>query len=417
MIKLVDIKLNTQNPRSIKEDKFKKLVKSIKESTKFLEARPIVIKDGVVYGGNMRLRALQELGYTEVPDEWVKDVSGWTAEDIHKFIVVDNVAYGDNDWDLLSEQYELEELLDWGMDIEHEDKWDTDEVEEDEAPPVEQGEAISQLGEVYQVGSGKLMCGDSTKVEDYAKLMGGVQADMVFTDPPYNVNYSGTGKNTSEVIMNDKMSAESFQEFLDDAFKQLDKNTKSGGAWYVCHSQKYASTFEKAIKNSGYEVKEQIIWVKPSATLGWQEYRRQHEPIFYCGKDKTTFYGDRTNTTVWQQKPNKKALTQWLQNQLSKDYDGVSTVWRIGRANVTEYVHTTEKPVALSARAIKNSSKQGDIILDIFAGSGSTMSACLQGDRVPYLMELDPHYCDVIRKRYAKFINKEAEWQIATPRI
>jgi ParB-like chromosome segregation protein Spo0J len=120
MINLNTIKLNPNNPRSIKEDKFKKLVESIKESTKFLEARPIVIKDGTVYGGNMRLRALQKLGYTEVPDEWIKDVSGWTAEDIHKFIVIDNIAYGDNDWDLISEQYEKEELEDWGMDV---DRW------------------------------------------------------------------------------------------------------------------------------------------------------------------------------------------------------------------------------------------------------------------------------------------------------
>lgn len=239
---------------------------------------------------------------------------------------------------------------------------------------------------------------------------------MVFTDPPYNVNYSGKGKNTSETILNDNMTQEEFQKFLDDCFIRLNENCKNGSVWYVCHSQKNASIFEKSIKNSGYEIKEQIIWVKPSATLGWQDYRRQHEPLFYCGKENTTFYGDRTNTTVWQQKPNKKSLIQWLQNQISKDYDGTTTIWKIGRTDVNEYTHTTEKPVALSARAIKNSSKQGDIVLDVFAGSGSTMSACLQGNRVPYLMELDPHYCDVIRKRYAKFINSE-DWESATPKI
>lgn len=379
---LADIKLNPTNPRTIREDKFKKLVKSIKESTKFLEARPIVVKDGVVYGGNMRLRALQELGYTEVPDEWIKDVSGWTAEDIHKFIVIDNIPYGDNDWDLLSEQYEKEELEEWGMDV---DKWVDDEVVEDEVPEVTDN-PVSKLGEVYQLGRHRLMCGDSTKIEDVEKLMDGKKADMVFTDPPYGMDL--------DVKNSDNLGGK-------DGWKNKAKHYSK----VIGDDKDYNPTH---LFEMFPDVKEMFLW-------GFDYYaefipnRKEGSVIVW---DKRAGVEDMKLTF-------SEFELCWSKGKHLREVFRVTWSGLLGTEQEFDHkrYHPTQKPIKLSRLFVDKFSKENELIIDLFLGSGSTLIACEQTNRICYGMEIDPKYCDVIRKRYAKFIGKEEEWQELTPNL
>lgn len=253
---------------------------------------------------------------------------------------------------------------------------------DDETPEVdEEHEPVSKRGEMYELGDSILMCGDSTSQEDVAKLMGGELADMVFTDPPYNVNYAGRGeKNKLGHIENDNMSADGFEMFCHDFFESYNNFMKPLAAIYVCHPDSASApkiAFERNFAQF-FKKASTIIWVKQSAGMGWQDYRAQHEPMLYGwkeGKGKHQFFGDRAETTVW----------------------------NIKRDNAQTYVHPTQKPVALPVRAIQNSSKEGDIVLDLFGGSGSTLIACAKTNRKCRTMELDPKYVDVIRRRWTKF--------------
>lgn len=379
------IKINPNNPRFIKDEKFKKLCNSINEFPKMLELRPIIVDtDGMILGGNMRFRAIKELGL-ELKPEWFKEAESLTDVEKRRFIVEDNVGFGEWDWEKLSAEFEKEELEDWGMDV---DKWQDDEVVEDEVPEVTEN-PVSKLGEVYQLGRHRIMCGDSTKIEDVEKLMGGGKADMVFTDPPYNVDYTGKTKDALK-IDNDKFDAVDFLEFLKKAFNNMSTVVKSGASIYVCHADSEGLNFRLAFTEAGFLLKQCIIWNKNSMVMGRQDYQWKHEPILYGWKDggSHNWFGSRSEVTVWDIDRPTKSLE-----------------------------HPTMKPLALIAKAINNSSKSDDVILDLFLGSGSTLITCQQTDRVCYGMEIDEKYCDVIRKRYAKFIGKENEWLEVTPVI
>lgn len=240
---------------------------------------------------------------------------------------------------------------------------------------------------------------------------------MVFTDPPYNVDYKGKGKKTSRGILNDKMSSPQFYEFLVDTFAAMETTLKQNAPVYVCFSQTTHIEFQTALEDTGFKVKAEIIWVKPAATLGWQEYRHQYEPIFYAHRadDKPTFYGDRRNTSKWEFEPSDQELLDWAREQYASEDVNDSDVWPVGRD--TDYEHPTQKPVKLPARAIENHSRIGENVLDLFCGGGATLIAAEQTDRTAFAMELDPRYVDVIRKRYAKFIGQEDNWQEATPAV
>lgn len=208
-------------------------------------------------------------------------------------------------------------------------------------------------------------------------------ADMVFTDPPYNVDYEGYTDDALK-IQNDKMSDQEFLGFLQACFANYHVATKSGASMYVCHPSSKQIIFEQSLNNAGFSVRNQIIWAKNTFAWGMGRYKYQHEPIFYCYKkgNSDAWYGDKSQSTLWQiDKPSANRE------------------------------HPTMKPIELCARAILNSSKSGDIVLDLFGGSGATLMACEQYSRACYLMELDPKYCDVIRKRYARSIGKEDLWQ------
>lgn len=254
-------------------------------------------------------------------------------------------------------------------------------------------EPETRPGDVWQLGRHFLMCGDSTNAEDVARLMDGVKAALVVTDPPYNVAVQSDSARLAEAgtssIMNDDMPAEEFAGFLHAVFEQYAVAMEPTAAIYVFHPSSYQREFEDAMNAAGISVRCQCIWVKNVATFGWAQYRWKHEPVFYGHmKGKApAWYGDRTQTTVWRAGlPVEEPLPE--------------TVWEVSKGDVTKYVHPTQKPLELLAIPIRNSSQRGNTVADFFGGSGSTMMTCEQLDRSCRTMELDPVFCDVIKQRY-----------------
>lgn len=268
---------------------------------------------------------------------------------------------------------------------------DKEEVEEDDAPEVDETQSASVLGEVYQLGRHRLMCGSATELSDVSELVDGVQVDLLHTDPPYNVDYTGKTKDALK-IDNDKKTDGEFRQFLVDAFTNASMVMKEGASFYIFHADSEGYNFRGACVDAGLRVRQCLTWVKNSMVMGRQDYQWKHEPILYGWKEGAghQWYSDRKQTTVL-------------------DFDRPT--------KSTE--HPTMKPINICAYLIGNSSKKGDIVLDLFGGSGSTLIASEQTDRTCYIMELDPKYCDVIRKRYHKFTNdNEVDgWEDATPAV
>jgi site-specific DNA-methyltransferase (adenine-specific) len=372
-MKLNEIKPNPNNPRLIKDDKFKKLVNSLKEFPKMMELRPMVInKDNIVLGGNMRLKALKELGYKEVPDEWVKRAQDLSEEEQRQFIIKDNVGFGEHDWEMLANEWDLEQLEDWGLDV---PSFETDKVleaEEDDFDTTPPETPITVLGDLYEIGEHRLLCGDSTDSDQVAKLMNGSKADMCHTDPPYNIDYEG-GSKKRDKIANDKL--DDFPKFLYDVYTTIATALKKGGAIYVWHASSETHNFIQQFLDAGFLFKSYIVWNKNNSTFGRSDYHWKHEPCIYGWLDGAShkWCGDRKQTTVWD-------------------------IERPSRSDE----HPTMKPIPLCSKPLENSSDIGDIVLDVFLGSGSTMVASHQLKRKCYGMELDPKYCDVIVKRMIK---------------
>ncbi len=390
-LKIQDIKANPNNPRTIKDANFKKLVQSIKDFPEMLDARPLVLnKDNIILGGNMRFKAAQEAGLKEMP---VKIVD-WSKEKQDEFIIKDNVSGGEWDWDTLANEWDTDLLDAWGLELPG-DFGEDKEIVEDEPPEVTD-DPVSKLGEIYQLGRHRVMCGDSTDFGQVSDLMDGKRAKMCFTDPPYNVDYGSNqspiwGK--SRTIMNDKMTDEEWVVFID-AFNSVILELVDGGI-YIAMSCKELDRVKLSFEKNGGHWSSYIIWVKQQLVPGRKDYQSKYEPILYGWKEGVK---DRYFT------------------ESRKEVD----VWEHDRPNVSKE-HPTMKPLSLMAEAINNSSKSGDIVLDLFLGSGSTLIACEQTDRTCYGMELDPKYVDVIRKRYAKFTQPDNQlpenWEELTPAL
>ena len=355
------VRSNPNNPRIIKDDKFENLVKSIKEFPKMLEIRPIVVNDEmIVLGGNMRLKACQEAGIKEIP---IIKVSDLTEEQQKEFIIKDNVGFGEWDWNDLANNWDSDKLTEWGLDIPGFEAEVLEAEEDDFAAPEGGIETDIVLGDLFEIGNHRLLCGDSTDSDQVAKLMNGEKADMVFTDPPYGVNYKG--------INNDNRSG--LEELLDSAFKNYLLNVKEGSSIYCFHSDKCADIFHKVFRNYCH-FSSMIIWQKESIVLSQTDYQSKHEPCLYGWFNNGThkWYSDRKQESVWIAK--------------SKREEG----------------HTTPKPIEIVNKALNNSSLQSHLVLDLFLGSGSTMVATHQLNRKCYGMELDPKYCQVIIDRMKK---------------
>lgn len=390
----MDIGPYSKNAKKHPKKQIDQVAKSIKEFG--MNQQIVVDKQGVIIVGHGRYEALKSLGM-EIKDEYIKVVD-LTEEQAKAYRLADN-KLNESEWDMKLVIEELKGLSHTMIDLTGFDKDLILEAEDkdDETPEVPE-EPISKLGDLYQLGGHRILCGDSTKIEDLAALMNGTKADMVFTDPPYNVDYKGSGENTDQGIMNDKMSDEAFDTFLTEAFKRIAENTKKTAGCYIFHSHKTASDFEKALAATGFHIDTQLIWNKPSAGMGMNDYRTKHEPFFYAylSKEDKNFYGDRTGTTVWKIPQEEDKAFKWFKKQQESLEKGETTVWTMSRANVNEYVHPTQKPAELPAVAMTKSSKPDDIVLDTFLGSGTTLIAAEKTGRICYGMELDPKYVDVI---------------------
>lgn len=378
------------NSRTHSEEQVNQIVASINE---FGFTNPLLIdeKDNII-AGHGRLLASKKLKMEEVP---CIVLSGLTEAQKKAYIIADNKMALNAGWDDELLKIELENLKELDFDLELigfnvdelEDIFQAEEEQEiveddfDIEPPEE---PKAKLGDIYQLGNHRLMCGDSTSEEDVAKLMNGVKADMVFTDPPYNANYSSkvdiNRRKPWGGILNDKMNYDDFDNFLIDLNSTLYSVLKENSSIYECIDWKHYSQVESIFKEA-FNHKSTIIWNKNYFGLGTY-YRTKYEMILFGCK------GEKLNV--------------WNGNHDEMD------VWDEDREKVNNYVHPTQKPLTIPARAIKNSSNVNDNILDTFGGSGSTLIACEQLNRNCYMMELDPKYVDVIIKRWEEFTGKKA---------
>lgn len=402
--KIDDLVPFEQNPRKMTEDQVKQLTRSIEKFN--LVELPAIDTDNVLVAGHQRMRIMQLLNRgSETIDVRVPNRK-LTASEFKEYNVRSNKNTGMWDDELLAGLFSEQELRDIGFsELELGSlTFDLDNLnKEDNTPDVPEGEPETVVGDLYQLGRHRILCGDSTKKADLEKLMDGVLADCVFTDPPYNVDYSGKGKNTKEGILNDKMSDADFDTFLTEAFKRIAENIKPTAGCYVFHSHKTASDFERALTATGFDIDTQLIWNKPSAGMGMSAYRTKHEPFFYCSLGNPAFYGDRTGTTVWKVPEDDVKALKWFLKEQEALEKGESTVWSMSRANVAEYVHPTQKPAELAITAIAKSSKNGEVVLDTFLGSGTTLIAAEKTGRACYGMELDPKFVDVIVTRWCQY--------------
>jgi site-specific DNA-methyltransferase (adenine-specific) len=401
MIQLNTIKPNPDNPRVIKDDKFDKMCRSIKEFPKMMELRPIIIDASrVILGGNMRLRALQHLGYNEIPDGWVRSADDLTDDERKRFIIADNVGYGEWDWEALANEWDAAQLTEWGLDVPDGFGDPEQEAQEDNYQIPDDIETDIVIGDLFQIGQHRLLCGDSTDSDQVARLMNGEKADMVLTDPPYNVDYSG---GTGMKIQNDNMGNIQFLQFLTNSFKSGAEVTKPGGAWYIWHIDSENINTRMAFENIGGYFSECLVWVKNSLVLGRLDYHKKHETCLYGWKPGAAHYftDSRKNTTVIEDKIDPKKLKKEELLKIVTDMlsDKIATTVLREDKPFRSDLHPTMKPILLLAPLISNSSKKTEVVLDIFLGSGSTMVAAHQLNRKCYGMELDPKYCQVIIDR------------------
>ena len=356
-IKISEIKLNPNNPRLIKDDKFAKLVKSVKEFPEMLDIRPIVVNsDMIILGGNMRFRACKEAGLKEIP---VIIAEGLTEQQQKEFLIKDNVSGGEWDWDILANEWDNEELTEWGLDIPNFEVDQVLEAEEDDYDATPPEEPKTVLGDLYEIGEHRLLCGDSTDSDQVAKLMNGQKADMVFTDPPYGISHSGKG-------IKGNASENNFGEILNDNDVSIAiDNFNLISSLYPNATLIYwgANYYPQCFPNG----------------FGWLFWDKDREGNTFSGGE-IAFVNKGVRFDVFKHR-----------------WHGMIKASEIGEKRV----HPTQKPIELVKFCFQNYNA-GNLILDCFLGSGSTMCASHQLKRKCYGMELDPKYCDVIVNRMIK---------------
>lgn len=385
------------NSRTHSDEQVNQIASSIKE---FGFTNPVLIdEDGGIIAGHGRVQAARKLSLDEVPCIILK---GLTEAQKKAYVIADNQLPLNAGWDLELLKLELDTLeeMDFNIDLLGFNKDFLDgllepEPEEgltdEDAVPEAPEDPVTKQGDIWILGDHRLMCGDSTMIDDVERLMDGNKADMVFTDPPYGMSYGGGrargdhvsfkrggGIKAHGMIIGDDKQGEDLIQLIQSAIASAVTVSKSGAAKYVCFPWRTYSEFEEAMKQCGVNISACIVWDKKSIGLGNANYRPQHEFIFYSKGD--CWHGDKSQ----------------------------SDVWYMSRGDTGKYVHPTQKPVELVERAIKNSSKSGDCIIDVFGGSGSTMIASEKNNRHARLMELDPKYCDVIIRRWQDFTGQNA---------
>lgn len=402
------------NPRN-NEQAVEAVANSIKE---FGFKVPIVATiDGEIVNGHTRFKAAKFLKLKTVPVLIADDL---TEEQIKAFRLADNKTGELADWDVELLYGELDELTGFDMtmfgfeDIDFSlDDFEEVEKEEGEEVDINQEEKPKvEYGDIYQLGRHRLMCGDSTSAEDMAQLIDGAVIDLYVTDPPYNVAYQG-GTDEAMTIMNDSMDDVSFRQFLRDAFAVANNHLKPGGAFYIWHADSEGLNFRAAVKETGWLLKQSIIWVKNAIVLGRQDYQWKHEPCLYGWKDGASHYfvDNRSLATVIEEdEENLKEMTKSeLISYIKTMQDTSPTTVFYEDKPVRNDIHPTMKPLKLIARCVLNSSKKGDKILDSFNGGGSTLMVCERSERIGYAMELDPVYVERTIKRWEEETGLTAE--------
>ena len=392
-VKIEEITPYANNPRN-NDGAVESVAKSI-EKFGFIGAI-ILNKDKVIINGHTRVKACKKLGMETVPaiivdhltkeqedalriaDNKTGEIAEWNEDLLRAELkALEEAGFGIED--LGFDNSELEALLEGDVSV---SVGETDPNAAPEVPEV----AVSRPGEVYVLGNHRLVCGDSTKAEDVGRVCKEGEADMWLTDPPYNVAYEGSNGLT---IQNDSMEDVKFREFLRTAFGHAEKTLKPGAPFYIFHADSEGYNFRGACHDIGLRVRQCLVWKKNALVLGRQDYQWIHEPCLYGWKEggPHPWYADRSQTTVMEfNKPKKND------------------------------VHPTMKPVEMLVYLLQNSSKRGDVVLDTFGGSGSTLIACEQTGRVCRTVELDPRYCDAIRRRWAEFKHGEGcDWAKLTP--
>lgn len=392
-IKLTDLVLNEgqiaglpTNPRQWTKTELNKLKKSIQETPELLEARGILVYpwEGkyLVLGGNMRLSALKSLKAKDVP--CIVFPEDTPIDKLKEVVIKDNGSFGAWDFDQLANEWGDLPLVDWGVpawETERADAPLSEDAVDDDFDESEVKESICKPGDLWILGEHRLLCGDSTKPDDISRLMDGELADLWLTDPPYNVAYEGKTKDRL-TIENDSKGDSEFRDFLIACYAAANANMKGGAAFYIWHADIEGYNFRYACHEVGWKVRECLIWQKNTIVMGRQDYQWKHEPCLYGWKEGAShnWYSDRKQTTLLAfDRPTRNAE------------------------------HPTMKPIPLFAYQMCNSTKPGDLVLDSFGGSGTTLIAAEQMRRRSRLMELDPHYCDVIIARWEKFTGLKAE--------
>ncbi len=408
MLNIIDININElthyENNAKIHT---KEQIEQIKSSIlKFGNNDPIGIwgDKNIIVEGHGRAIALKELGYETV--ECIR-LDHLTDEERKAYTLIHNKTTMNTDFDFAKLEEELLNIQNIDMSM-FEFDIDTDIIPEDDDFDIEEAleeieEPITSYGDIYLLGNHKLICGDSTNKDDVNLLMGDKQADLLLTDPPYNVNVSNSEGMT---IKNDNMKDSEFKQFLHKAFNNASTHLKKGGAFYIWHGDSETVNFRNACNNNELTVRQCLIWVKNGMILGRQDYNWKHEPCLYGWKDGASHYfiEDYTQETVIEDKIDINKLKKDEMKALIKELleDKVPTTIIREDKPLKNTDHPTMKPIKLIARQIKNSSKKGEIVLDLFGGSGSTLIAAEQLDRTCYMVEYDPRYAQVIIDRYIK---------------
>lgn len=397
------------NPRQWTKDDIRRTKESLERDPDFLEDRPVLLvscENGfIVFAGNLRCTAAKEAKLKSVPAVVYEPENDEDRETIKRRSILDNGSFGSWDFDALANEWDDLPLTDFGVPA-----WDPDafggsssgeggapnsgrtEGKDDDYDPDQKVEERVKRGEIWALGPHRLMCGDATQTTDVEQLMGGARADLWLTDPPYNValGYEDSAsearqrhrRTDQKIILNDKMPDEQFREFLCRSYKTARDVMKEGAAYYIFHADNQSYNFRGALRDvGGMQLRETLIWVKDALTLGRQDYQWKHEPVLYGWKEGAShqWFSDRTQTTCLEfQRPRRSEE------------------------------HPTMKPIPLFVYLIQNSTKEGDIVLDSFGGSGTTIIACEQTGRIGYAMELDEHYASVIIDRWETFTGKKA---------
>ena len=396
--KLTELIPAPYNPRQSTAKQETQLKRSLE---KFGVVEPIIWnkQTGFIVGGHFRVRELQKLGYKEI-DCVIVDLN---EEDEKELNIRLNANTGEWDWDQLANEWDAEKLDEWGLDLPIDLHVEELEAEEDNYEIPNEITTDIVIGDLFEIGEHRLLCGDSTQVDTWQKVMNKKLCDMVMTDPPYNVDYQG---GTGLKIQNDNMSNNDFYQFLYDFYTALGSYLKMGGSWYVWHTDNERINFTKAFKDSNNKFSQCLIWVKNSLVLGHLDYHKKHETCLYGWKEGAAHYftSERTHTTVIEDTINVNKLTKdemkKMLNEMLSDKTK-STIIHCDKPHRSAE-HPTMKPILLLAPLIQNSSKENEIVADGFLGSGSTMVAAHQLKRKCYGMELDPKYCQVIIDRMKK---------------